>query len=219
MSLFQQHLAKGLAHLQVELDSSALGRLERYFLELRKWSRKFNLVARSSSDAEVVDKHFIDSLSLLKVLHGSDEHLLDIGSGAGFPGLACKIAKPSLQVTLLEPRLKRVHFLKHVIRVISLEKITVDCSRAEEFFAKDAKTVFSHCTARAVTDIQGLFQMLVPFDLADTTIVCMKGPKWREELLEAEQIISSSGYVLVQQKDFVLPMSRAERCILVFQPR
>nr|MBF0221057.1 class I SAM-dependent methyltransferase [Desulfobulbaceae bacterium] len=110
------HLRKGLAQLDIELPSPAIcEQLYQYFAELLKWSPKVNLVAKGP-ELELLETHFIDSLTLVpilkKYLHDDNSHnLLDIGSGAGFPGLVLKITFPDLPVTLVEPRQKRTVFL------------------------------------------------------------------------------------------------------------
>lgn len=218
MSNFQKRLCEGLALLDSQLEPETLNRLEFYFTELKKWSRKVNLIAKSSTDEQIIENHFLDSLTLLEKLQGSGRHLLDIGTGAGFPGLVCKVACPELQVTLMEPRLKRVSFLKHIVRNLRLEGVGILDKRVEECQDLTAKTVFSHITARAVADISGLFGMVQQLGADDAEILIMKGPKWREELVEAEAIIKQSGYVLAHRGKSFLPFSGAERNLLVFQP-
>ena len=117
---FRQQLGQGCDALEIVLDAAAVERLFVYFTELLRWSRKINLIAKGTPDAEILEKHFLDSLTLLPLLDTPDSHLLDVGTGAGFPGLVCKAARPDLTVTLLEPRLKRVSFLRHVIRTLNL---------------------------------------------------------------------------------------------------
>lgn len=218
MSNFQQRLYEGLAILNYKLKPETVERLELYFTELKKWSRKVNLIAKSSTDEQIIENHFLDSLTLIAKLQGSDKHLLDIGSGAGFPGLVCKVACPEVEVTLLEPRLKRVSFLKHIVRSLELEGVTVIDKRVEEYQWIFSKTIFSHITARAVADIKGLFVMVQQIGSEEAEILFMKGPKWSEELVEAEAIIKQSGYSLVHREKCLLPFSRAERNLLVFQP-
>ncbi len=218
MSSFQKRLYEGLAILGTQLNPETVDRLELYFTELKKWSRKVNLIAKSSSDEQIIENHFIDSLILVDKLHGSNRHLLDIGTGAGFPGLICKVACPEVEVTLLEPRLKRVSFLKHIVRSLRLERVSIIDKRVEEYEELTSKPVFSHITARAVADIKGLFVMVQQIGSEESEVILMKGPKWREELVEAEAIIKQSGYILAHRDKCLLPFSRAERNLLVFQP-
>ena len=128
-------LRKGLSHFGVVLTEQSIIHLVQYSLELIKWNRKVNLVAKKTSLDDVVEKHFLDSLTLLPVLEkyapGKGE-ILDIGSGAGFPGLDVKTACPEHSVTLLEPRLRRVSFLNYIIRLLALQGIEVIPHRTDE---------------------------------------------------------------------------------------
>lgn len=122
---FTTRLEEGLALAGIALDTAALGRLERYWLELRKWNQKINLIAKGSTDEEIVENHFLDSLTLLPLLGEGEIHLLDIGSGAGFPGLVVKAARPDIHLTLVEPRHKRVAFLGQIVRSLQLSEVRI----------------------------------------------------------------------------------------------
>ena len=128
---FAALLQKGADELAVEIGDQESGRLYDYFSELKRWSRKVNLISRNASDEEIVEKHFLDSLALLDVLREPNASLLDVGSGAGFPGLVCKAACPGLPVALVEPRLKRVSFLRHICRLLDLSDVEVHGRRLE----------------------------------------------------------------------------------------
>ncbi|MCK5515866.1 MAG: class I SAM-dependent methyltransferase, partial [Desulfobulbaceae bacterium] len=108
-------LIRGLNQLGVNLDDKAIDQVLLYCQELLKWNKRINLIARNTQPAEVIEKHFLDSLTLLPVIKqysGANPTLLDIGTGAGFPGLVLAAVMPELQVTLVEPRQKRVSFLR-----------------------------------------------------------------------------------------------------------
>jgi len=125
-------LADGLARMGIVLAHEAVDRLARYFQELKKWNSTYNLVGKAP-DQDLIEKHFLDSLTLLPLMQewGCPSPLLDIGTGAGFPGLVLKAALPELQVTLLEPRQKRVAFLKHIVRTLGLRGVTILAARLE----------------------------------------------------------------------------------------
>jgi 16S rRNA (guanine527-N7)-methyltransferase len=108
---------------------------------------------RDTEPQQIIENHFIDSLTILPLLHGADVHLLDIGSGAGFPGLVCKAARPELLVTLVEPRLKRASFLGHIVRTLGLDGVTILTCRIEDEVQLPSDTVFSHITGRAITEV------------------------------------------------------------------
>ncbi len=213
---FSTRLATGLAALEIAISPAASVRLNLYFSELRKWGKKVNLIAKATGDEQVVEKHFLDSLTILPLLKGADIHLLDIGTGAGFPALICKAARPGLAVTLVEPRSKRVSFLGHIVRTLGLEGVNIIPGRIEAEKQFSSGRSFTHITARAVTDIGPFLQMVERFAVSRPQLLCMKGPKWREELTAAAEVLSSSSYRLDRVVACTLPFSGAERNILVF---
>jgi len=212
---FAHRLETGLAGLGIDLTVEAIARLELYFTELKKWARKINLIARSTSDEQIVENHFLDSLTIMPLLDGLQGHLLDIGTGAGFPALVCKVACPELTVTLVEPRLKRVSFLGHMVRSLGLQQVKLLSCRVEDQVQLPSSLEFSHITARAVTDIGSFLRMAERFSSSSPRLICMKGPKWQEELKEAEQILACSAYSLEKVVQRFLPFSGAERNIVL----
>jgi len=214
---FTRELLSGCRSLGLaEPDRDAIERLNSYFLELKKWSRKVNLIAKGTGNAEIVEKHFLDSLTLLPVLTGENPHLLDIGTGAGFPGLVCKAVMPELQVTLVEPRLRRASFLRYIIRTLQLENIFVLECRAEDEVTLPTDSGFTHVTSRAVSEIKLFLAMCNRFAAADTNVICMKGPKWKEEL----DIFTASGsekvFRFASTTEYILPESKSIRNVMVF---
>lgn len=213
---FTTRLEAGLALAGIALDPAALGRLERYWLELRKWNKKINLIAKGSTDEEIVENHFLDSLTLLPLLGEGEIHLLDIGSGAGFPGLVVKAARPDIHLTLVEPRHKRVAFLGQIVRSLQLSEVRILACRVEEsqFFA--GLPALSHITSRAVSDIGGFLAMTEQFFVPGLQLICMKGPKWQEELAAAEPLLARLPLGPPQICRTILPFSGAERVLLSF---
>ncbi len=196
-------------------------RLERYCSELFMWRMKVNLVSKTASFAEVIDKHFIDSLLLLPLLKAGD-HLLDVGTGAGFPGLVCRSVMPTLGLSMVEPRRKRVNFLRHVCRCLALgddgAPLTVHEMRLQPDSDSGAFVTggrVTHLTCRAVTDIASFLEMAAPF--ADTTLLLMKGPRWEKELAEAREIMTREQFYLEDVRESVLPLTGGERCILTIK--
>ncbi len=189
-----QRLETGLKVLGIAISPDAFARLSLYFSELKKWGKKVNLIAKSTSDEQIVENHFLDSLTILPLLEGAGIHLLDIGTGAGFPALVCKAACPELAVTLVEPRSKRVSFLGHIVRTLGLEEVKIISCRIEDENQLPSARAFTHITARAVTEIGPFLQMVERFAISGPQLICMKGPKWREELAAAADILSCSSY-------------------------
>ncbi|MFV0437275.1 MAG: 16S rRNA (guanine(527)-N(7))-methyltransferase RsmG [Desulfopila sp.] len=214
---FATRLTEGLAALEIELDAAAIERLQRYFVELKKWNARINLIAKASADDQIIESHFLDSLTLLPLLQGDGVRLLDVGSGAGFPGLVLKAAKPEMAVTLVEPRSKRVFFLRHIGRTLQLPELTVHCCRVEEQEQLPDNIPVSHITSRAVSDIAGFLALVGRFTAPDLKIVCMKGPRWQQELAAAGPALARCGFVRERVVTAMLPFSRAERALLVFR--
>ncbi len=214
---FQDLLERGTLTLDVSLSNETVAQLFRYFSELRHWGRKVNLVSRESSDSAIVENHFIDSLALLSLLGRQQERLLDVGSGAGFPGLVCKTARSDLSVCLLEPRLKRVSFLNHIVRNLGLDNISVLALRLEDGLMLPDEEHYTSVVSRAVTDVGGFLSMCARWCRPDCRVICMKGPRYREELQEAGTSID--GWDLAKVKEYHLPFSQASRTLLVFRGR
>lgn len=213
---FSQRLETGLKILGIDISPEAFDRLFLYFSELKKWGRKVNLIAKSTSDEQIVENHFLDSLTILPLLQGGNTHLLDIGTGAGFPALVCKAAYPELAVTLVEPRLKRVSFLGHIVRTLDLEQTKILSCRVEDEEFLPSALEFTHITARAVTEIGSFLLMVERFSSSGPKLICMKGPKWQDEFAAASEVLAHSAYRLDHVVECALPFSRAERNILMF---
>ncbi|WP_163338296.1 16S rRNA (guanine(527)-N(7))-methyltransferase RsmG [Desulfopila sp. IMCC35008] len=213
--LFTSTIADGLSRLELSLDSAGIGRLYTYYVELKKWSRRVNLIAKGTADKEIIENHFLDSLTLLPLLH-DDDHLLDIGTGAGFPGLVLKAAMPGLHVTLVEPRRKRVTFLNHIIRTVGVGDVGVFECRAEDDTLLPADMGVTHVTSRAVTEISGFLDMTARFAQSGACVICMKGPRWQEELENAAEHIKNGGFNCCEKRIFHLPNSGAERALVLF---
>ncbi len=217
---FITSLCNGLHRLAIQEPSpQTLQQLAKYFDELDKWRRKINLVARAEP-AQIIENHFLDSLTLLPLLeeykNNTSPSLLDIGSGAGFPGLVIKIACPWLRVILVEPRQKRVSFLKHIIRTLHLTDIVV---REERLAVDDQQFLQNYdkpniITSRAVADIKASLEMLT-FAPLQSKIICMKGPKAETEI-EAWHKTKDSPFTLIAHQHFTLPLSGAERALIIF---
>jgi len=213
-------LQEGLVAMGIALDGQARERLVTYCAELLRWSTKINLVAKAPL-RETIETHFLDSLSLLRVLPplGSTQpQLLDIGTGAGFPGLALKAARPELPVILVEPRQKRVSFLRHVIRTLGLNDIEVLCGRLEKGSAKvDGQTLsVPIITSRAFTNIGEFLLHTAAVNPMGGQVICMKGPKAEEEIGAWRTEQPNSPYRLQKIIELTLPFSGKIRNLVVF---
>lgn len=208
-------LKEGCFHIGLNLDDDVVQALRLYVEELQRWNRKINLVAKKTSTLQIVEIHFLDSLALLPHLKESDCTLLDVGTGAGFPGLVCGTAQRGLSVTLVEPRQKRVSFLRHIVRTLALDNIEVIGERIENI---NTENIACNCiTSRAVTGIADFLEMVDRFMDSEMEIICMKGPKWHDELEIASPYLTKNGIGLNRVEEFTLPFSRAKRALLFFK--
>lgn len=209
---------EGLAGLGLSLAEPQIEQLARYFQELKKWNSRFNLVAQAD-DRQLVESHFLDSLTLLPLLDPCPEPgLVDVGSGAGFPGLVLKIARPDLLVTLVEPRQKRTAFLRQVIRTLGLQGITVRETRLEKAAPEFAhwRNAIPLFTSRAFTAIAGFLELCAPFSAPGGRVICMKGRKAEAELAEWRAQQPDSPFLLAETLATTLPFSGTPRKLLLF---
>jgi 16S rRNA (guanine527-N7)-methyltransferase len=207
----------GLKQLGVEPKDALLEQFLCYRQELLDWNTRMNLTAIIDPEA-VLLKHFLDSLSVLKVYDKSDARLLDIGSGAGFPGLVLKIVRPQWEVVLLEATGKKVAFLRHVIEMLRLEHIEAVHGRAEEFAHKqEYRATFDMVTARAVASIPVLLEYAAPFCRVGGRVVLLKKGALEDELAQGKRAAREVGVVLKSDTVVLLPGLEDGRRLLVWE--
>ncbi|MDH4319529.1 MAG: 16S rRNA (guanine(527)-N(7))-methyltransferase RsmG [Desulfobulbaceae bacterium] len=212
-------LRNGLRALEIPLADELISKLALYATELHKWNQRMNLVAKNTPIAESVEKHFLDSLTLLAVIrqYKNDEmSLLDVGTGAGFPGLVLKTACPELDVTLVEPREKRSIFLKHIIRTLGLSRVAVITSRIEDDSIPRPVEGYSFITSRAVAEPNTFLPMIGRFAGVHSIIITMLGGREKPAPLSAGQ---SEKFQLINDHHFILPISRDQRILRILKAR
>lgn len=174
-----------------ELSEEQIMQFYKYMNTLVEWNEKINLTAITEPN-EVIKKHFIDCLSILKYIPKQSE-VIDVGTGAGFPGIPLKIAESSLNITLLDSLNKRVNFLNEVINTINLENIKAVHSRAEEYAVGEKRESYDVAVSRAVAELPTLLEYLMPYVKVGGICICMKGPKATEELEKSRKAIEVLG--------------------------
>ncbi|MDH4099249.1 MAG: 16S rRNA (guanine(527)-N(7))-methyltransferase RsmG [Nitrospirota bacterium] len=206
-------LTDGAAALGFPLSAGMPGLFARYFDELIKWNARINLTA-ITDEREVVIKHFIDSLAFAKGFDtGLPLRLLDIGAGAGFPGIPLKIVFPSLDVVLLDSVAKKVSFMSHVCRTLGLSDITAIHGRAEELARKpEFAGSFDLVTLRAVTDTEAALNLAKPFLKKGGRVVMSRST---EEMRQIKDRMTD--YSIVAREELVLPGSNLRRTILAIE--
>lgn len=193
-------LAETLAAWNLPLSSEQLDQFACYAGELAAWNERLNLTA-VADEAQIVRRHFVDSLSCALVW-GQPLSLVDIGSGAGFPGLPLKILRPGLQLTLVESIGKKAAFLKHMAELLGLSDVTVLAVRAEDLAHHQAYRERYDCvTARAVAALPTLAEYCLPLCRLGGRWLAQKGGEVGEELQGAQAAIATlgGGTALVEQ--------------------
>jgi 16S rRNA (guanine527-N7)-methyltransferase len=189
----------------------------RYQQELLEWNTRFNLTAIKDPE-EVLIRHFLDSLALLQVYDRPRTHLLDIGSGAGFPGLVLKIVRPDWSVTLVEATGKKTVFLKHMVDVLDLKQVDIIHGRAEEVaFKQEYRGTFDLVTARAVSALSTLLECCAPFCRTEGSIILPKKGDLTEELALGKRAARQLGVSFKQDVSVTLPGLADGRRLLVWE--
>lgn len=208
----EQLLLEGAGKFGVKLDDSMITALLRYKSILLEWNEKMNLTA-IEDDRDFIIKHFVDSLSIMRLV-GNAQRLVDVGTGAGFPGLPLKIANPSLDVVLLDSLEKRIGFLNAVITELHLSGIRAVHARAEDAgMSPDHREKYDVAVARAVASLPVLLEYCLPLVKVGGIFLAMKGSS--EEADISGKALDLLGGKVVEIKDFTLPGGEMKRSIIV----
>ena len=205
-----------LKEWNLELNETQLMQLEKYYEMLVEKNKVMNLTAITEYE-DVLKKHFLDSLALSQLMNlsGKKYKLLDMGTGAGFPGIPLKIVFPELEVTLMDSLNKRIVFLQDVISELGLTGITAVHGRAEEAALKpEYREKFDFCVSRAVARLVSLSEFCLPFVKQGGYFVPYKSGEIKEELQEAKFAIRELGAEYRKTYEYQLPNSDIERTLL-----
>ena len=209
---------KDLKELGISLNEKQIEQFITYFEMLVEWNEFMNLTAITEYE-DVMKKHFVDSISLIKAYDVSKNvTVIDIGTGAGFPGLALKIAYPNLQITLLDSLNKRIKFLDEVITELGLTGIDTIHGRAEDFAKPDKlRENYDLCVSRAVANMSTLAEFCLPFVKVGGQFISYKSEKIVEEIETAGKAISILGGKIDGQVEFNLPDSDIYRNLFIIK--
>lgn len=211
----KQLLLEGCQDFEIELPENAAEKLDQYAQLLVEWNEKMNLTA-ITEPREIVFKHFVDSLLLLKAVEmPKGASLIDVGTGAGFPSMPVKIARPDVKVTMLDSLQKRLTFLQEVNDQLGLD-CTFIHSRAEDGGKKkELREKYDFATARAVANLRDLAEYCLPYVKVGGYFVSLKGPDIEEEIRESKNAIATMGGKVEKVLQFTLPEDSGRSIVVI----
>lgn len=213
---FSQKMKEYAIEIGILLEEEQINQFYQYMQLLLEWNEKINLTAITKPE-EVILKHFMDSLTIAKHIE-KNATLIDVGTGAGFPGIPLKIIREDLEVTLLDSLNKRITFLKEVIEQLQLTKIQAVHFRAEDFGKnKKYRESFDYATSRAVANLATLSEYLMPLVKLNGYGISMKGSEVEEEIKQSQKAIEILGGKIKSIDSFQLPKSDINRNIIIIK--
>lgn len=209
-------LVKGTKQLGITLSEKQIQQFVRYYELLVEWNSFMNLTAITEYE-EVMEKHFLDSLAAVKVCDFHQvKSLIDIGTGAGFPGIPLKIAFPHLEVVMLDSLNKRIKFLNEVINQLGLENIRTIHGRAEDYAKqKEYREQFDVCVSRAVANLSTLSEYCIPYVKKTGEFISYKSGKIEEEVEKARNAVLILGGKISRIEKFCLADTDMERSFII----
>jgi len=213
---FSKSFVDKLEILDLKLNDNQINQFYEYYKVLIEWNTVMNLTAITKME-DVIVKHFVDSLSIVKSKKvWKAKKAIDVGTGAGFPGIPIKIAFPELHVTLLDSLSKRIKFLEEVIAKLEIKDIVAIHGRAEDLGRdKRHREQYDYCVSRAVANLSSLSEYCLPFVKVGGSFFSYKSGEIKEELENSETAVKKLSGSISHTISFVLPLTDMERTIIV----
>lgn len=204
--------------IQIKFTEEQLQKFYEYMNMLIEWNKKINLTA-IIEPKEIILKHFIDSLTILKYVN-DNEKMLDVGTGAGFPGIPIKIMNENIEITLLDSLNKRINFLNEAINKLELKNISAIHSRIEDYGKNNKyREKYDIVTSRAVANLATLSEYMLPMLKIKGKSICMKGSDIKEEVKNSKRAIDILGGEIVNIEELVLPKSDNRRNLIIIEKK
>ncbi len=189
---FKKIFLEEISKNEIQVKENQIKQFYNYMIGIIEWNTKINVTAITDEKMFIV-KHFIDSLTINKYVESSNS-LIDIGTGAGFPGIPLKIINPNTKITLIDSINKKLNIIRDLSSKINLEKLEIIHSRAEDLAQKkEYREMYDIATTRAVSNISTIVEYMLPFVKVNGLAICMKGPNFKEELDDAQKAIEILG--------------------------
>ena len=213
---FDEIFKKLAKEINLDIEDSKIAKFYEYMNLLLEWNEKINLTAITEQN-DIILKHFIDCLTIKKYLNDNDK-IVDIGTGAGFPGIPLAIMSEANKFTLVDSLNKRVNFLNNVKEKIDLKNIEAIHSRAEDFGQnKIYREKYDVAVSRAVANLSVLLEYLLPTVKVGGKVICMKGSQVQDEIDEGKYALKELGGVIKRTDEFCLPETDMKRNIIVIE--
>lgn len=217
MNVYFKNKLKELAEkFQINIDDEEIEKFYDYMNLLLEWNEKMNLTAITEQD-DIILKHFIDSMTILEYL-GENKKIIDVGTGAGFPGIPIAIMNKDKEITLMDSLNKRISFLEEVCKEIDLENVKTVHSRAEDLGRNtEFREKYDIAVSRAVANLSTLAEYMLPFVKVGGVCICMKGQDVKDEVRNSEVAVEILGGEIENIFEFCLPGTDMGRSIVLIR--
>lgn len=213
---FYQEFKKLAEKMNLNIQNEKIEKFYKYMILILEWNEKINLTA-ITNPREMIIKHFIDSMIISNKINKKSK-IIDIGTGAGFPGIPLKIYDDSLEITLLDSLNKRTIFLKEVIEKLEIKNVEIIHGRAEDY-AQNTKyrEMYDYAVSRAVAPLNILCEYLIPYIKKDGYMIAMKGNNVLEEIKSSKKALDKLKSKIIESEKIILPEENGERNIIIIE--